>query len=447
MTKKKIIAGFMALSIAMSTAALPCGAIDTAVGAETVSSAAVAEETTVVNSGLASSGYTVKEYLKKLDDQNIYYEYDETEKKLTTFTDYGDYTAYKYGDFLCTTGWGYLEVIGYIGKPTECYTGDYIITIPEKINGMTVESVAQVLYHYAYYNETTKKFEDKDDTYDDDTYDYNTYYHTFYGGFYYINDWDGIVIPSTVGTMFLDNTFYDIEYGEKNDTYTWNEKVLICYADTWVEYSAAANGIPYTVFDADGNFATWTPKVSTKYSSTTKAVTISWDKIDIATGYRVYRYNASKKKWENVKTISGNGNTTYTDTKLTAGTAYKYKVKTYRKVKWDKYTETSWSYASDVVTTATKPSTMKFTASSSSKTAVRLKWNKVNATGYKLQQYNAATKTWKTVKTLKQSETEYKITGLKKGTSYKFRIQAYKTGGAQKAFGSWSATKTVTTKK
>lgn len=55
-----------------------------------------------------------------------------------------------------------------------------------------------------------------------------------------------------------------------------------------------------------------------------KSVILTWSKAARAQTYVIYRYNASKKKWEvvkkNVKTL------TYTDNKLKQGTTYKYRV-------------------------------------------------------------------------------------------------------------------------
>ncbi len=59
--------------------------------------------------------------------------------------------------------------------------------------------------------------------------------------------------------------------------------------------------------------------------------------------------------------------------------------------------------------------------------AIKLSWKKVTgADGYRVYMYNAKTKKWDTVKTVSASTVSYKITDLKAGTKYKFRIKAYK---------------------
>ncbi len=186
--------------------------------------------------------------------------------------------------------------------------------------------------------------------------------------------------------------------------------------------------------------------VSSKYSSTTSAVRINWTKVSGATGYRIYRYNSSTKKWESVKTIKDGSTTTYKQTGLKAGTTYKYKVKAYVKYNGTNYWSTS---SSSTITTSTKPAQVTIKSTSKSKTAIKLTWKKVTgASGYQVQRYNSSTKKWVTVKTIKSGSTvTYKNTGLKKGTSYKYRIRAYRTVNGTKLYGKWSSTKKVTTKK
>lgn len=186
-----------------------------------------------------------------------------------------------------------------------------------------------------------------------------------------------------------------------------------------------------------------TVTAKTDFSSVTNAVRINWNKVSGASGYRIYRYNTSTKKWESVKTIGDGSAVTYRDSGLKSGTQYKYKVKAYVRYNGVVY----WGSASKEILTATKPSKVSISKINISTTSVRLFWNKVSCTGYKVQQSSDGGKTWKTVKLVKNA-TELKITGLKKNTAYKYRVLAYKSNGAgRNALGAWSGVKTVTTKK
>ncbi len=87
--------------------------------------------------------------------------------------------------------------------------------------------------------------------------------------------------------------------------------------------------------------------------------------------------------------------------------------------------------------------TSKVTAVQSAK-AIKLTWSKVTgADGYRVYQYNPKTKTWDKIKTLK--DTSFKVEKLKAGTTYKFRIKAYKKDGGT-IWGNATSAITVATK-
>ena len=82
-----------------------------------------------------------------------------------------------------------------------------------------------------------------------------------------------------------------------------------------------------------------------------------------------------------------------------------------------------------------------------SKKAANIKWCKVAvADGYKLYQYKGGK--WKVIKTLKGAKNvTFKVTGLKAGTTYKFKLKAYKKAGGKTYLSAASNTMKITTKK
>ena len=169
-------------------------------------------------------------------------------------------------------------------------------------------------------------------------------------------------------------------------------------------------------------------------SQSTTSIKATWKSVAGASGYIVTLYNSSGKV---VKTV-GTTKTTYTFSKLSAGTVYKVKVTAYKTI--DSKKTNSKSYA--LLTTATKPGTPTLKVTAGSKKAM-LSWNKqTGATGYVV--YMATSKNGKYTKitTLKgNTKVSYTKTGLTKGKTYYFKVAAYETVGGKNIYGSFSSVK------
>ena len=88
----------------------------------------------------------------------------------------------------------------------------------------------------------------------------------------------------------------------------------------------------------------------TSNTATNSAVTLKWDKVEDATGYRVYVLK--NNKWTYYKGIK---KTTYKVTGLEASTKYQFKVRAYYQANG----KTTWGTYSDIVTVTTKSKTVK----------------------------------------------------------------------------------------
>ncbi|WP_084375114.1 S8 family serine peptidase [Neobacillus soli] len=62
------------------------------------------------------------------------------------------------------------------------------------------------------------------------------------------------------------------------------------------------------------------------------SIKVSWSKVSGANGYEVYRATSKSGKYSKVKTVTSGSSVSYTNTKLTKGKTYYYKVKSYRTV-------------------------------------------------------------------------------------------------------------------
>lgn len=159
---------------------------------------------------------------------------------------------------------------------------------------------------------------------------------------------------------------------------------------------------------------------ATKNSS--NSLKLSWGKVSGASGYEIYQYNSSSKKYKKLATVKGASTTSYTVKKLQAATAYRYKIRCYKTVEDTTY----YSAYSDIVYTATKPDKVSKLTYKSTKSSVTLTWKKSSkATGYVVYRYNTKTKKYIKLATVKTNTFTDK--SLTKNKNYKYKVVAYKS--------------------
>lgn len=210
---------------------------------------------------------------------------------------------------------------------------------------------------------------------------------------------------------------------------------------------------PYKWYDGKKLFATTrkavatttktgkpTLKVSTQSSTSVK---LTWNKVTGATGYRVYKYNSTKKTYVKYKDVTTNYCTV---TKLSPGKTYKFAIAPITKITSSvSGTKVTKSFYSDKVTlgVCTAPASPKPTLSTANK-AITVKWGKVTgATSYVVYYKTSANGKW--IKAGTTSKTTYKISNLVKGKKYYVTVKAYKKYNKQNA-ASLTTTKYITVK-
>ncbi len=168
------------------------------------------------------------------------------------------------------------------------------------------------------------------------------------------------------------------------------------------------------------------------FKSSANAVKMSWNKVSGATGYRVYKYNTSTKKWQGVANIKG---TSYTFGKLKAGTTYKFTVRAYKTVSGKTYLSPKYK----TFTSSTNPATVSFKVTGGTRKAV-VKWNKVTgATGYKVYYKTSKNGKWVGLKTTNNKTTSYTKTGLATGKTYYFTVKAYRNANGKTYNGAYNS--------
>ncbi|MBQ7296602.1 MAG: leucine-rich repeat protein [Clostridia bacterium] len=151
---------------------------------------------------------------------------------------------------------------------------------------------------------------------------------------------------------------------------------------------------------------------------TVSSAQLLWDKVEGATGYKVYKYNASTKKWASLGTTT---KLYFTDKTAKIGETVKYRVRAYTKTTAKTY---YGSYTSTLTVKMPAPGTVTKLTAAASTNYVKLSWGKADtATGYRVYQYSPSKKAF----VRKASTTALKATikSLKVGTEYTFAVQAY----------------------
>lgn len=161
--------------------------------------------------------------------------------------------------------------------------------------------------------------------------------------------------------------------------------------------------------------------VSIKKSSATSAV-ISWSAASKVSGYEILKFDSAKNTYVHLAHVS-NSQTSYKVSSLKNSTAYYYQVRAYKTVNDKNY----HGEVGNTVFTFIKPSKVKLTSVTLSKTTLKVEWKKVNCSGYEIT-YTTDSKFKKGLKKvkIKNPKTVKKaIKKLKKNKKYYVKVRAY----------------------
>ncbi|MEE1187094.1 MAG: fibronectin type III domain-containing protein [Acutalibacteraceae bacterium] len=176
---------------------------------------------------------------------------------------------------------------------------------------------------------------------------------------------------------------------------------------------------------------------STGYNS----AKITWTKSSGVSGYVVYR-SADKKTWTRIAALKGASSISYTDKSLTAGKTYYYLIRAYKSSGGKNY------YSSNSSAVSVKPVPNKQTITylkNTNKNTITIKWQKqTGVSGYEIYYATNKNANYTYLKTVSgASNVSYTKSGLKKGTTYYFRVRAYKTVNGKRVYGAFSDYKYV----
>ncbi len=188
------------------------------------------------------------------------------------------------------------------------------------------------------------------------------------------------------------------------------------------------SGVTYATYTTDpvtvkvsGSTAISVDKVQSLKASgnDSVSVTLKWNAVSNATGYQVQLYRGGK--WVTFGTTKS---TTLRVNTLSNLCVYYFRVRAYRTYDGKNY----YGSYSDKITAGTRGYITDFTGTSKNTSSVTLSWAKnAKATNYRIYIYNSSKGAYELYKDVNSDTTSLTVTGLKSGTSYKFKMYGYRT--------------------
>ena len=169
---------------------------------------------------------------------------------------------------------------------------------------------------------------------------------------------------------------------------------------------------------------------------------ISWDKVNNADGYKIYKLDTSTNTYKLIDTINSNSTTSYTHSNIVSATNYYYKVKAFKYLNGsNRYSD----YSSSLKAT-TRPLQPSVTLSSTTSKSIKASWTKISkrTTGYEVHMSTSKSGTYNSIGTT--TNTSFTKGNLTKGKTYYFKVRAYRIVDGQKIYSLYSSIKSITCK-
>ena len=165
-----------------------------------------------------------------------------------------------------------------------------------------------------------------------------------------------------------------------------------------------------------------------------KSIKLTWNKIEGADGYIVYRATSKNGKYTKIKTTTS---TSFTNSNLTLGKTYYYKIKAYKYENKKKI----YSTYSEVINAKVKPSNVNFKINTRNATSQKLTWDKVSgANRYYI--YKCDSNDLSTCKSYKYTSNTYlTVNSLKLGEEKFYAVKACRKNGSKYVCGNLNEVK------
>lgn len=211
------------------------------------------------------------------------------------------------------------------------------------------------------------------------------------------------------------------------------------------------NGFPILAWqDPSVDVSVDTVVISSLKASGTTAAVISWNALEGAESYEIYRAKTSTGTYSKVGTVAADpelATYTFKNTGLTPGGWYYYKVRASKDVYGGNIYYGDFSSVKNIRLSLAKP-TLKSASNVKGKKA-KITWTKLSgATGYQIYRSTKKSSGYKKIKTISSGSTvSYTNGSLKKKKTYYYKIRAYSKVNGKTIYSSYSVVKSVKIKK
>ena len=175
------------------------------------------------------------------------------------------------------------------------------------------------------------------------------------------------------------------------------------------------------------------PKTVKTTIASGSSIKIAWSKVTGASGYQIYRATSAKGTYKLISTTTS-GKYSYTNTKLTPGKTYYYKVCAF---KTSGKSKIYGSYSKAISGKITPATVSSFKEKLTSYEGATLTWGTVKyVSGYQVYMATSSSGKYTLVKQTKYNS--YNVSGLEPGNTYYFKVRGYMLSGSSKVYGGFS---------
>lgn len=177
-----------------------------------------------------------------------------------------------------------------------------------------------------------------------------------------------------------------------------------------------------------------TPVLDSVTSASGKKIKITWEALDNAEGYRVYR-KTEGSKWTRLATLSEE-TLSYTDTTPTAGVVYTYSIRGFVEINGKRY----FSLYAAAKTAVAKTAAAEVTTKQLAYNKVKVSWSKVaDAKGYRVYRKVSGDTKWVKLKDVSSTTVTYTDSTVKPGIEYLYTVRGYCTSEGKKLWGQYNS--------